>query len=62
MRQPASNICPLLAIAGAASGPAVCIEERCAWWSLLENGCAILEIGDNLNVIAADQEGRADGG
>ena len=36
MSEPQKNICPLLAIAsiGTSSGPAKCIEDRCAWFCL----------------------------
>ncbi len=32
MREPPTNICPLLALSPSCQGPAVCIKERCAWW------------------------------
>lgn len=57
MREPPTNICPLLAIAsiGSSSGPSVCIEERCALWNYDGSECALVsipysiqEISDNL--------------
>lgn len=32
MREPPTNICPLMALSPSCSGPAVCIKEHCAWW------------------------------
>ena len=36
MRQMPTNFCPLRAIAaiGSSSGPALCIEDRCAWFHI----------------------------
>lgn len=51
MREPPINICPLLAIAGAGgtSGPAVCLQERCAW--AYEGGCALVSIARSLDSL-----------
>lgn len=57
MRQPPTNICPMLAIAGIDStsdGPAVCLMDRCAWWDYADSECAIVS-------LAAKLEGAADG-
>lgn len=54
MKQPPTNICPLLAIASIGStsgGPSVCIEERCAWWSLADCECALLAIADAIREV-----------
>ena len=52
MRQPPSNVCPLLLIAGIGSfdSPAVCIEERCAWWNY--PGCIMSGTVEELGNIA----------
>ncbi len=60
MRQPPTNICPLLAIANAArcdTHAATCLEERCAWWSCVAGECAITSIND----IAADRKEEPNG-
>lgn len=68
MRQPPTNICPLLAIAGIGStsgGPAVCLMDRCALWNCSANECAVVCIAESIATIAAeltDREGDADGG
>lgn len=57
MRTPPTNICPLIATAGIGSfgsGPAVCIENRCAWWSYLAGACCIAAGADYIR-DAADQ-------
>ena len=56
MKQPPTNICPLLAIAGIGSfdSPAVCIAERCAWWN--HPGCVMFGIAEQLTGIAASLE------
>lgn len=48
MKELPTNICPLRAIApiGATDGPAVCIEERCAWWD--GNNCAMLSLAESI--------------
>lgn len=53
MRQPPSNVCPLLLIAGIGSfdSPAVCIEERCAWWNY--PGCIMSGIVEELGNVGA---------
>ena len=45
------NICPLLAIAGVGgtNNPAVCIEDRCAWWTI--SHCAVLDITFSLDEL-----------
>ena len=55
MKQPPTNICPLLAIAsiGTSSGPAECIMDSCTWWSDAANECAI--------VALVERSGDADG-
>lgn len=59
MNQP-MNICPLLAIAsiGTSSGPAVCVEGRCAWWGtwvgpadLTYGQCALQSIAESLSSL-----------
>lgn len=68
MRQPPTNICPMLAIAGIGStsnGPAVCLMDRCAWFDYGENGCAVVSLADHIADVAAeltDMEGDTDGG
>ena len=51
MRELPTNICPLRAIApiGATSGPAVCVEERCAWWD--GSHCAMLSLAFSLDSL-----------
>lgn len=46
MREPPTNICPLLAIAGigGTNSPAVCIQERCALWDFGGNECTIVTV------------------
>lgn len=61
MREPPTNICPLLAIAnrGTSSGPAVCLKERCAFWHTeldpmtkeTIGKCALISISDSLAKI-----------
>lgn len=50
MRELPTNVCPLLAIAsiGTSSGSAICIEERCAFWSCGDLECAIHAIADAI--------------
>ncbi|MDE7261140.1 MAG: hypothetical protein K2N78_03630 [Oscillospiraceae bacterium] len=65
MRQPPTNICPLLAIAGIGgnNGPAVCLEDCCAWWDHLAGSCCIAAGAGALQDIAASlEELTADGG
>lgn len=54
MREPPTNICPLLAIAsiGSTYGPSVCIEERCAFWSYGDCECAVHTIVDAIREVA----------
>lgn len=54
MNQSPTNICPLLAIAGlgGTNSPAVCIQERCAWWRDTE--CAIVAVPDKLDEPSFD--------
>ena len=69
MRVPSTDICPLRAIAaiGTNSGPAVCIEDRCAWFHLeyrqdgdyTSGRCALLRIADALSQI--QKSASADG-
>ena len=65
MKQPPTNICPLLAIAGAGgtNNPAVCIEGRCAWWDFCGSECAavtatavIREVAENLEALTAKSQ------
>jgi len=49
MKQPPTNICPLLAIASIGSnGQPVCIKDRCALFSLADGECALLAIADAI--------------
>ena len=50
MKQPPTNICPLLAIAsiGSTSGPPVCVKDRCALFSLADGECALLAIASAI--------------
>ncbi len=52
MRQPPVNVCPLLVIAK--SNPAVCLEDRCAWWDYASNGCAAASIASGLTDVTAE--------
>lgn len=54
MREPPTNICPLLAIAGTGTtgGPAVCLGERCAW--AYDGDCAITVIAQSLSRMSED--------
>lgn len=63
MRQPPTNICPMLAIAGigSTSGSAECIEDRCAWWNYAASECAIVSLADNIAEVATEMEGAANG-
>lgn len=63
MRQPQTNICPLLAITSinTSGNPSVCIEERCAWWrtEYAVNGvaigeCAIVSVAGSLSSMSDD--------
>lgn len=57
MREPPTNICPILAIAGICStsyGPAVCLEDRCALWGYSASECAVVGIAESLAAIAAE--------
>ena len=55
MKQSPTNICPLRAL-GPGSAPAVCIEERCAWFHIeyhrdggyADGMCALVRIADAL--------------
>lgn len=53
MRQPPSNICPLIAIAGIGcyDSPSECIGENCAWWNY--PGCILFGVVEELGSIAA---------
>lgn len=53
MREPPTNICPLLAIAsiGSTSGPSVCVKDRCALFSLADGECALLAIADAIREV-----------
>ena len=59
MKHFTKNICPLMAIAsiGNDRGPAVCLEDRCAWWDHLGRSCWIASGADCIreasNQIAA---------
>lgn len=64
MNQPPVNVCPLLAIAGIGSGggPAVCIEDRCAWWGYAGSECVMVtaaiaarEVAENMEKEAANE-------
>ena len=59
MNQPISNICPLRAIAdiGTTNGPAVCVEERCAWWDCLARSCCMVSGADYLRDVADQLDG-----
>ena len=63
MRQPPTNICPLMAIADtrASSGPSVCIMDRCAWWDCYANECAAVSAAESLAAIAAGLTERKEG-
>ena len=58
MREPPTNICPLLAIAGAGgtNNPAVCIEGRCAWWDYLAGACCMASEADYLRAVSDSLE------
>ncbi len=58
MNQP-TNICPLLAIAsiGTASGPAVCLGERCAWYDCAGSECAMVTAAIAVREVAENLEG-----
>ncbi len=58
MREPPTNICPLLAIAGTGTtgGPAVCLGERCAWWDFGGNECVMVTTATALGEVAANLE------
>ena len=61
MRQPPTNICPLMALVGN-NGPAICPEDRCAWWDHLAGSCCIAAGADALQSMAASlEELAADG-
>ena len=63
MRQPPTNICPLLSIAciGTTSGSAECIEARCAWWDLGSGECDVMRIADSLPDVAVELKRGTDG-
>lgn len=59
MREPPTNICPLMAIAGIGntSAPApVCLGNRCAWWDFGGNECVMVAAATALGEVAANLE------
>lgn len=59
MREPPTNICPLVAIAGIGSTsatPPVCLGSRCAWWDFCGNECALVSAAVALGEVAANLE------
>jgi len=56
MREPQTNICPLLAIAsiGSNSGPPICVEERYAFWSFGDSECAIHAIASAIREVGGE--------
>lgn len=59
MREPPTNICPLMAIANigntSAAAP-VCLGTRCAWWDFGGNECAMVSATVALGEVAANLE------
>lgn len=45
MREPPTNICPLMCIAG---NGGECIQERCAFWSYGGSECSICAIANAI--------------
>lgn len=53
MREPPSNVCPLMAIAGAGG---ICILDRCALWDFGGNECVMAAAATALREVAASLE------
>lgn len=59
MREPPTNICPLMAIANIGNTSAatpVCLGTRCAWWDFGGNECAMVSAAVALGELAANLE------
>lgn len=58
MREPSSDICPLMAIANINSSSTipVCLHSRCAWWDFGGNECVIVTAATALGAAAASME------
>ena len=57
MREPPTNICPLLAIASIGStgyNPAACIQDRCALWNYVGLECSLVSIPFAIQEISCD--------
>ena len=59
MREPPTNICPLMAIANigntSAAAP-VCLGTRCAWWDFGGSECVMVSVAVALGEVAANLE------
>lgn len=58
MREPPTNICPLIAIAdiGSSNTASVCLGTRCAWWDFGGNECVMVTAAIALGEVAANME------
>ncbi len=50
MKQPPTDICPLI--------DNQCLKDRCAWWDYVSSGCAVASIAIGLADAAAELEER----
>lgn len=59
MREPPTNICPLMAIAGignTSAAPPICLGSRCAWWDFGGNECVMVTAAAAIGEVAANLE------
>lgn len=59
MREPPTNICPLMAIANigrTGTAAPVCLGSRCAWWDFGGNECVMVSAAVALGEVAANLE------
>ncbi len=59
MREPPTNICPLMAIAdigNTSAAPPVCLGSRCAWWDFGGSECVMVSVAVALGEVAANLE------
>lgn len=58
MKEPPTNICPLMAIAdiGSSGTAPICLGTRCAWWDFGGNECVMVTAAAAIGEVAANLE------